>query len=242
MFSGIGGMLFGGMLGALLFRSLGFSGDSDWGKEVFAFGDLFILLILLTLAFLVFRHFRNRSARPLTAAGPGAFTEPAMAYTALPASDPPPALPFPALAHIRSTDPAFSEPDFLSFAREVFTRVQERWAQRDVKGLRPLLSPEMAALFEKDLARLIAEKKINRIEDIRIRKAEISDALQDRGEDLITVKLDVLLHDCTVDEKSGQVLAGDSREPISFSEYWTFSRTIGEGNWVVAGISQDSAQ
>jgi hypothetical protein len=36
-------------------------------------------------------------------------------------------------------------------------------------------------------------------------------------------------HDCTVDEKSGQVLAGDLRNPIEFAAYWAFSATSAKG-------------
>ena len=79
-------------------------------------------------------------------------------------------------------------------------------------------------------------------ETIKIQRAEISDALQDRGEDLITVRLNVRLHGYPVDEKSGQVLAGDPQSPIEFTESWISSRNIGERNWVLAGISQNSVQ
>jgi predicted lipid-binding transport protein (Tim44 family) len=100
----------------------------------------------------------------------------------------------------------------------------------------------MSILFQRDIDQLPAEKRINRIKNIQIQTAEISDALQDRGEDLITVKLTVRLNDYTVDEKSGQLLSGDPQVPIEFTEHWSFSRNIGEGNWVLAGISQDSIQ
>jgi len=49
-------------------------------------------------------------------------------------------------------------------------------------------------------------------------------------------------HDCTVDEKSGQVLAGDPRNPIEFAAYWTFFRNLGERDWMAAGIPQDSVR
>jgi len=34
---------------------------------------------------------------------------------------------------------------------------------------------------------------------------------------------------------------GDPQNPVGFTEYWTFSRSIGEGNWVLAGISENPA-
>jgi len=73
----------------------------------------------------------------------------------------------------------------------------------------PLLSREMSILFQRDIDQLPAEKRINRIKNIQIQTAEISDALQDRGEDLVTTKLAVRLNDYPVHEKSGQLLLGN---------------------------------
>ena len=73
----------------------------------------------------------------------------------------------------------------------------------------PLLSREMSILFQRDIDQLPAEKRINRIKNIQIQTAEISDALQDRGEDLVTTKLAVPLNDYPVYEKSGQLLLGN---------------------------------
>jgi predicted lipid-binding transport protein (Tim44 family) len=38
---------------------------------------------------------------------------------------------------------------------------------------------------------------------------------------------------------SGQIVSGSSTDPVKFLEYWTFSRNVGEKNWVLAGITQE---
>ena len=40
--------------------------------------------------------------------------------------------------------------------------------KRDWNGMRHILSPEMAVLFQRDIDRLLAEERINRIENIKI--------------------------------------------------------------------------
>ncbi len=50
------------------------------------------------------------------------------------------------------------------------------------------------------------------------------------------------LLDYVVDEKSGQVLSGSSSEPVKFVEFWTFTRNVGEKNWVLAGITQEGGR
>ena len=48
------------------------------------------------------------------------------------------------------------------------------------------------------------------------------------------------LLDYTTDDKSAQIISGSSSDPVKFVEYWTLSRNVGEKNWVLAGITQES--
>jgi predicted lipid-binding transport protein (Tim44 family) len=46
------------------------------------------------------------------------------------------------------------------------------------------------------------------------------------------------LLDYTVDDKTGQVVAGDRNVPVKFEEFWTFCRLSGSPQWALAGINQ----
>jgi len=46
------------------------------------------------------------------------------------------------------------------------------------------------------------------------------------------------LLDYTVDDKSGQVVAGDRSVPVKFEEFWTFCRLSGRPQWALAAINQ----
>ena len=102
-----------------------------------------------------------------------------------------------------------------------------------------MLSGEIFTIFEEDINKLRIDKKINRLENIAVRQVEIVDAGQDRGEEFITVKFYANLLDYTVNETDSQILSGSSPDPVKFLEFWTFSRNIGEKNWVLAGIAQE---
>ena len=88
--------------------------------------------------------------------------------------------------------------------------------------------------------KLLAEKQINRLENIAVREVEIVQAGQNRGEEFITVKFYANLLDYIVDDKNGQIISGSTSDPVKFLEYWTFSRNVGEKNWVLAGITQEN--
>jgi predicted lipid-binding transport protein (Tim44 family) len=86
--------------------------------------------------------------------------------------------------------------------------------------------------------RYLAEKKINRLENIAVRQVEIVDAVQDEGEEFITVRYTASLLDFTTDE-TGTVLTGSPTDPVKFLEYWTYARKVGERDWRLAAITQE---
>jgi predicted lipid-binding transport protein (Tim44 family) len=100
----------------------------------------------------------------------------------------------------------------------------------------------MLGILGRDLEELIAKKQMNKLENIAVREVEIVEAGQERGEDYISVRIYANLLDYVVDEKSGQVVSGSSSDPVKFVEYWTFTRNVGEKNWVLAGITQEGGR
>ncbi len=232
----------GGLLGGMLFRSLGFAGPGM--GEGFGFGDIFLLLVLLGLIYFVVKWFRSRQSMQMSTAGAG------LTHYSYPEPSPGPILTLPppeennlpvsdGLRHIKALDSSFSEAGFKDTAEDIFFKIQGAWTRRDLTGVRKLLTPEMFGLFEKDLDGLRARRQINRLENIAVRQVDIVEAGQERGEEYVTVKLYANLLDYTVEETSGKVVSGDSSEPVKFVEYWTLIRSVGEKNWALAGITQE---
>jgi predicted lipid-binding transport protein (Tim44 family) len=77
------------------------------------------------------------------------------------------------------------------------------------------------------------------LEDIAFREGEMVKAGQNHRAEFITVKFYANFLENLADEKNGQILSGTSNDPVKFIGYWTFSRNMGERNWVLAGISQE---
>jgi len=100
----------------------------------------------------------------------------------------------------------------------------------------PLLTPEMATALQRDCDRLRAERRINRLENIAVRSAEITEAWQESGQDFVTVHFLASLLDYTTDESGVQVLEGSRTEPVKFEEYWTFTRPVGPGPFRLSAI------
>jgi predicted lipid-binding transport protein (Tim44 family) len=141
------------------------------------------------------------------------------------------------LRHIRQMDPSFDEARFSDLCMDNFFKIQGAWINRDMTLVKNILTQEMFGILQRDADKLKAEKKINKLDNIAVRSADITEAWQEGGTDFITVRVLASLLDYTVSE-SGELLAGSKTEPVKFEEYWTFARPVGSGNWQLSAINQ----
>jgi predicted lipid-binding transport protein (Tim44 family) len=142
------------------------------------------------------------------------------------------------LGHIRQMDSAFDPRRFTETATDVFFNIQAAWTARDMEVVREMLTPEMHETLQKEGERLRLERRINRLENIAVRTAEVTEAWQESGQDFITVHFLASLLDYTIEETSNQVIAGSRTEPVKFEEYWTFVRPVGSHAWKLSAIQQ----
>ena len=238
---GLGGGLMGGMIGSMLFGRSGFAGTGGMGGGGFGFGDIIILLIIAAVIYFVYKRYKaNRQMQMSTASPAGygsyAYNEPAYepSYGAQPVGN----RVADGLRHIGEMDPAFNETAFCEKAEDLFFKIQGGWTRRDITGISDLLTPQMRETFQGDISRYVADKKINRLENIAVRQVEIVDAVQDQGEEYITARYTASLLDFITDE-TGTVLSGSSTDPVKFLEYWTYTRKVGERDWRLAAITQE---
>lgn len=243
-----GGGLLGGLAGGLLFRSL-FGGPAAHGAAGQSAGGgigLLDILLLAGIAFLIYWYIKKRRQEAAEAAG--GYQTSSVAMEPYQAQYPPVYDQAPGqaedwdlergLQNIRQFDPDFDEARFQDLGMDTFFRIQGAWANRDMKGVRNLLTDEMYRIFQEDIRHLKAEKVINRLENIAVRSVDITEAWQESGSDFITVRIYANLLDYNVDEKTGQVIEGSKTEPVKFEEYWTFTRPVGSNPWQLSAIQQ----
>ena len=244
---GIGGGLMGGMIGSMLFGGHGnAAGGGGWGGGGFGFGDIIILLVIAGIAYFIYKKYRARKAEEMQMSAAGAGYSPSYGYSEPapePAYEPAPQQGdsvSQGLRHIAEMDPSFDDNKFKELAEDNFFKIQSGWTKRDLSSIRNLLTPQMLNTFQTDINNYIANKQINRLENIAMRQVEIVDAVQDQGEEYITVKFLANILDYTVDETNSQLISGSSSDPVKFLEYWTFTRKIGDRSWILAGITQEA--
>jgi predicted lipid-binding transport protein (Tim44 family) len=223
----LGGFMIGGLLGSLLFGGLGGGGG-------FGIGFFDILLIGGGL-FLLFRLMRSRRQEPAYAGAPGYGSSRPAAWEA-PAGSPPVSDDLErGLGHVRQMDPRFDAAVLAADGADVFRAVQNAVSGGDLSPVRARLTAEMQAHLEGQAEALRRVGRVNRVERIQIERAEVTEAWQEGGHDLVTVLLSGSLIDYTVDA-GGSVVSGSRTAPERFEEFWTFTRPVGPNAWKLTAI------
>jgi predicted lipid-binding transport protein (Tim44 family) len=241
LMSGLAGFALGGLIGSMLFGGLGHGVGGIGG-----FGLLEMLLIGGGL-YVLFRFLRNRQAQHPQPAYAGA-GGPTSAYAASgerawgPSSGA--TLEMPAapsdlergIANIRTMDPGFDTTAIVDHARRVYFVVQQAIGMRELAGVRDYVAPEMATALQAQCDRLRAARQTNRVEQLDIRRAEVSEAWQESGRDYVTVFLSATMLDYTVDDATGAVVEGSRTAAQAIEDFWTFTRPVGNNPWKLSAI------
>ena len=234
----IGGLLMGGLIGSLLFGGLGHGLGGGGGM------GLLEILLIAGLVYFGFRMLRSRQSQP---ASPAGYASPG-SYGSLPESTSYAATTMEApasesdldrgIGYVRQMDSSFDPKRFSETASDIFFRIQAAWSARDMSRAGDVLTPEMQGALQKDCDRMRAEHRINRLENVAVREADVTEAWQERGQDFVTVHFLASLLDYTTDETGTQVLDGSTTQPVKFEEYWTFVRPVGPNPWRLTAIQQ----
>lgn len=234
------GGIMGGMLGSMLFSSFAGAGGGMGGFEGGGIG-LFEIILLAGLGYMIYRFIKKKRELSLaTPSGQGGYqredaTPPSYGYQA---SEPAASDVDTGMSHVRQMDPSFDESRFNDAVMDIFFRIQGAWMNRDLAPVSSLLTDEMKRVFQEDVDRLLWDRQVNRLENIAVRKVEITEVWQESGQDYVTALIYANLLDYTTDDATGAVVSGSKSEPVKFQEYWTFTRSVGSNPWRLAAISQ----
>jgi|SRR6185369_3819314 len=236
------GGIMGGMLGSMLFSSFAGAGAGMGGGAGGGMGGgigIFEIILLAGIGYLIYRLIKKRradnSTLSLAQEGYSMQGTPATVYQVYetPANEV-----ATGLSHVQQMDSSFDENRFNDLVMDIFFKIQGAWMNRNLAPVSGLLTNEMTRVFQEDLDRMLKDKQINRLENIAVRKVEISEVWQESGHDYITASIYANLLDYTTDDTTGAVVAGSKTEPVKFEEYWTFSRSVGNNPWQLSAISQ----
>jgi len=128
-----------------------------------------------------------------------------------------------ALAAIQKRDPNFSEAVFLDRAQTAFFKVQQAWAARNQDLARDVMSEALYQRHKLQTDQLIANHRIDVLQNIVIGHARITNISPGGTYDTITVAFSASMVDYTIDEQTKQVVSGQ-QYATTFTEFWAFIR------------------
>jgi hypothetical protein len=121
-------------------------------------------------------------------------------------------------AALRQVDPEFDNEAFRAIARETFYKVREARRLQNPQASAELLSPQM----QSELQNAVSHRH-QLLPFLTVNDAVIAGAQVVGGKEVIDVQFSICAAEEDVDDRTGQVLAGDDSER-SWEERWRFTR------------------
>ncbi len=128
---------------------------------------------------------------------------------------------------IKSMDPNFSASDFITFAKEVFVDIQEGWSARDLSKIRIVLHDNLYKQTQKQVEEKLRNGTINRIENIAVSTAYLTAYKRDKQFEFATIYLSARFFDYEIDEKTGNILRGNTSTRWEMRYLMKFMRSTG---------------
>jgi predicted lipid-binding transport protein (Tim44 family) len=127
---------------------------------------------------------------------------------------------------IRQLDPGFDDEAFRAIARETFYKVREARKLQDPEESAEMLSPQMQRELQNAISGDVASHRHHLLPFLWLKDAVIADARVVDGQEQIDVRFSISAGEEDVDDRTRQVLVGDSIER-SWEERWRFTRDPG---------------
>jgi len=124
---------------------------------------------------------------------------------------------------IRQVDPGFDDEAFRAIARETFYKVREARKLQNPPESAELLSPQMQRELQNAISGDVASHRHHLLPFLTVKDAVIAGAQVIGGQEQIDVLFSISAVEEDLDDRTGQVLAGDTCEH-SWEERWRFAR------------------
>ena len=128
---------------------------------------------------------------------------------------------------VRQSDPEFSEEKFLSWSKDVFVKLQAAWTARDWKIIRPFESNELFEQHNAQLQEYINNNRINVIERLAVKSADLMSHRFDGDKEIIEVYLKAVMKDYIIDATTKEVVEGNKTTDWHMKYKLTFARKNG---------------
>lgn len=129
---------------------------------------------------------------------------------------------------IKKIDPLFSEEKFLSWAKDLYVKLQHAWTDRNWEEMRPFETEELFEQHSAQLQEYIRNNTINVVDRISVNYATIYGFRQTDEKDIVDVALKATKKDYIIDATTQEVVEGNKDQYRVTVYKMTFERTKGQ--------------
>lgn len=127
---------------------------------------------------------------------------------------------------IEAHDPLFTEPDFITYAKDVYMDIQDAWCKRDLTDVQAVLHSNLYDRTKKQLDKKIADKVQPHLDRITVNEAYMTFYRKDSQFEYATVYLSSSMIDYQTNEVTGEILFGDKTTRWEMHYLMTFMRSL----------------
>ena len=138
---------------------------------------------------------------------------------------------------IAKTDPNFTVPDFLTFGKNVYMKIQDAWCKRDLEPVRAIFHQN---LYERTMTQIQKKKEagiIQHLERLTANEAYLTSYRRDANYEYVKMYMNSSMIDYQVNEKTGQVVYGDTSTRWTMRYELVFMRSV-KAKTPAAGASE----
>ena len=126
-----------------------------------------------------------------------------------------------------AVDPNFSARELCQRAANLYVRMQNAWTDKDISELRPFFTDGFFTQMERTLEGIVKRGRTNYVERIAVMDVTPRGFHQTAGEDHVLLRLRARIVDYTVDDATGQVVAGHKDREKFMTYEWDLMRPTG---------------
>ncbi len=128
-------------------------------------------------------------------------------------------------AIVKAEDEFFTEPDFITYAKDVYMDIQNAWCKRDLSSVQAVLHSNLYDRTQKQLDKKIADGIVPHLDRITVEEAYLTFYKKDAEYEYVTVYLSSKMIDYQTQESTGNILYGDMTTRWELHYLMTFMRS-----------------
>ncbi|MBR2290194.1 MAG: Tim44 domain-containing protein [Clostridia bacterium] len=128
---------------------------------------------------------------------------------------------------IQEIDPMFNKAEFLSWASDMFVKLQYAWSDRNLEEIRHFVTPDLYEQTNNQVQRYIQNKQINKLERISVNLYRLYSFAEEGDREILRVVLESKMIDYIIDETTQKVVRGNQAINVVNPYILTFVRKAG---------------